>query len=1609
MRSIFIVILFVMISNIAKSQQSYMIPDIGSPGMSIYYEIIGVHDLKDVYGTDGFLNNEEGDPLRVLPFNLIDTNKVTFGPIVVSWNGRMISGQIFVKPDLTPNSWDWSALINEWKIPIQIVKNGIPLATENHTFYIVQPFPFGDRTGDAERVLGQGNLGKRSPRGAMIVDEMILAGDTYTVSKNDCDPNTDGNQGYLPFILLTKGDIKGTSNSKISVSASGRNGGPGGGGGGGRFADLDNGTNGGDGFSGGGNGGRNTITGGSYELPGIGTGADYKLNFNNQYIGGYSLNGVPGAICNNLAYESSGGGTGHPFGKSGIASWNPCNDCEGEFGGGSGNNNNGIGGSGGFATSAQNESGTSANNGGKAHGNRYGIPISGGSGGGGGNPQGGPPFFIKKSGYGGGGGGAIRVFATNINDVTFEADGNSGESGSPNGGAGSGGYVEVGVKSNVNNVSVSAARGNSRAGYGRFRFDSRNDFPSIIPPNNDQSQSISTIATEDFDYVERQFSLFVKKNSNEVLDYYIKPENGEWFRAFSFVDIPQTTKQFNIDLSAYPDTIFYGMAVQSTEYTGSEEEYKQVPKRLLSQAAGNIFRIAAIDLYCDQPRDMYLSTCNESVVYDTVWVENRGNIYRAELFVEDHTWDNGNNGLTLLFPSVDVPIEEKDSMRFIVRYTHTPGQVGIISNTLSIPYGKNLGSVDDIYKIEYNVDISNLKVNWYRSDGTLINDTLKVDLCLNDSFAESLSLRNESNIDFTIKNVTYKSTNSDYTLSYLNEVVEVGNSSNIQVGYNQASAATGTFTNTIYFEVDECDNLVDSLVIVFNVKEALLELSDGNSFVDFGNVNIVSSSQKTITVINKGNAPAYIENKPTLLPPYELVSSNKIFPLILLPGEEVEFVVKFSPQSEGTQIDNLILNLTDKFEGCNQTSTFELRGNGVESNLEFPYEIDWKSVQSCHSRPDSTIIIKNNSTFDVKINGSHTISGVNPENWEITNNIPSNGNLIAKNGGELSFDIRYKADIGVDGPKIAILKIPTDDISLPTESDPSKHLIIIQLKAYKEGLEISVLPNPLIDFGNSPINEESIKIALNVTNNSKGLTRTLNQIKPGEFRMYNGVNQTFAPGETKQIEVTVKLSEVGNYESDFELVFDTFGSNNCPATYTMQAKAFGIKGETKINPSNIDFGILNICETNESSSFTIENIGEVPIILNDITLEGTDATYYTLSPFTSNDDINVAEIVNYDLSFTNIDDSYGTFTANVAVNITENGKDTTYKIPVTTIVSKGVKSNPIILDFGQVVSTLSYNLDVDLENQHNWSIVLEDMLQVQSFPTFSFDEASLDGKTIVGFETVNIMFTPPAVGVYEDSIKVAYLINGTCQDTITVILKGEGMPASELTLFIPDQVIDPTLAYVELPIMAQITNGLTSVPKFNIQDFTLTMDRTTFHPKNLSKGRINSITYPNQNEFSISISVDDVEVGTELKQISSLYAVPLLGNTEFSSITLSDMVVDKSGIFSNFIYQTANVELIICKADGDRLLKNNDIIELKVANLNSLLVMNGSIIESGYNQLDIISIDGKSLFSHHWFREIGGDKEFNFEYDVNELSTGLYIIRLTTPNDVLTQKIIINK
>ena len=264
----------------AQPSISAVIPDICSPGMNIAMEILAPASKKGAFGTDGIYLNNRSDIIRVQTLIPGDSNKIVFSPFIISWEGRVISIQAFVPPFIAggpnPNSWDWSLLQNQFRIPICVTVNGVQSSID--TLYIVQPFTFGNRVSESQTsVFGAGTWGKRSRRGAMIVDSMILPlNGKYEVSTNDFDPYIEGNQGYLPFTLIVQGNVQG-SGSIISVNANRQNGGPGGGGGAGVFCDITNPTsNAGNGYSGGAPGGRNgasiPFTNNYYTIIGTGTG-----------------------------------------------------------------------------------------------------------------------------------------------------------------------------------------------------------------------------------------------------------------------------------------------------------------------------------------------------------------------------------------------------------------------------------------------------------------------------------------------------------------------------------------------------------------------------------------------------------------------------------------------------------------------------------------------------------------------------------------------------------------------------------------------------------------------------------------------------------------------------------------------------------------------------------------------------------------------------------------------------------------------------------------------------------------------------------------------------------------------------------------------------------------------------------------------------------------------------------------------------------------------------------------------------------------------------------------------------------------------------------------
>ncbi len=775
---------------------SYIIPDIGAPGMNTYVEIIAPVNAMDEFGTVGFYLNNPGDDFRIETVRASDRGKIVFGPFIVGWRGRLISTHVFVHPSLRPNSSYWADLNSEFRIPFRIYYNGN--YTNIDTFYIVRPYNFGDLTGNPDRVLGEGSLGRRSRRGGMIVTSASFGAGTYTVSTNDCDPYTEGNQGYLPFILIAEGALQGTSSTVISVSANGKHGGPGGGGGGGNFCDayIFNrdiiGQDGGNGFTGGGPGGRNNSGGGSddaFKNAGTGTGT-----------GGASLNGVAPPLP--AAYEASGGGTGHPFGRSGEGCGDGYNcDPLGQYGGGSGYQQNQRGGAGGYRTDGNN---TGTNNGGKIHGNSDGIPIAGGSGGASGNPR--QPGAC--SGNGGGGGGAIRIVAESITRLQIKADGANGAfSSNGSGGSGSGGYIELGGKLKILNCNLSAAGGTNGGGRGLLRVETPFYLGMNYNPSGIERGRILT--TDTSRYVYKKFTLTGSKNSNlDTVRLYMRRENGNWRLdtiLYGLRSLDTWKRDYYLDGT---DSIYYLCAVADRQFS-SFSPFSYTPDITMSQAAANVFiKNKVPEIVSDTMFTMEIAACEDNSSDKVFMIYNTGDA-TLRLDFQSATFAKGGNGFELVSPKTETWVLPGDSVEVVVRYTYQTGQMGTVSDTLLISHNDIL-AYNQPHKIAFTVKLLNLDFNV--TNTSLVDiDTLYFDqVCYNETAEKRFWINNKSDI---VLSVTQTGPNSP------NFVLR--GSTNLSIGVNDYEEVTiefrpdrsGMFNSMLIIASDTCNSLVDTLYL----------------------------------------------------------------------------------------------------------------------------------------------------------------------------------------------------------------------------------------------------------------------------------------------------------------------------------------------------------------------------------------------------------------------------------------------------------------------------------------------------------------------------------------------------------------------------------------------------------------------------------------------------------------------------------------------------------------------------------------------------------------------------------------------------------------------------
>lgn len=1585
---LFAALLMSTVSMVAQPAISYIIPDIGTLNMNTYVEVIAPDSAKGAFGTDGMYLNNPSDKVRLECVNPLDTNKIVIGPIVVSWNGRLISSQIFVRtylPVPPPTEENWKLLDKDYRIPIRVFVSG--QYSNVDTFYIVKPYTFGDKSLSPERILGAGTLGIRSRRGAMLVDGMILGEGTYTVTSTDCDPFTNGHQGYLPLTILTKGKISGGNNTIISVSAIGRNGGIGGGGGGGQFCDASvsgpSGSDGGDGFTGGGKGGVNGtfLASSSYRTNGISTGNTVRGTAG-------SLNGVPGGST--LDYEAAGGGCGHPFGTSGIGCQfgNACNPPGGN-GGGSCRRDNEPGGGGGNFTAGGN-SVPSSQTGGKIIGNSCLVPFAGGSGGAGGNPKG----LNVCSGEGGGGGGAVSLYGYSISNIQCQAIGADGITGSDgNGGSGSGGGVSLLSKSDLINCSSVNVSGGSKTpigGSGRFRHDAMDMQPPIS--GNFAGSVFRGPTTDTTTVIQRLATIPISSNGKPFL-IFLKPERGQWLIIDSVVGI---TGKYNkvIDLSnasAFPETRYYLVAMQRIP-NPDIAAFTTEPILVMSQAGANILRIA------DQPiinssenRVLNTLVCPNDVYYDTVRVLNEG---LQPLIISKATFVKGNQGFTLTSPAptaFPVSIPDRSFLNFIIRYTSPPAGGVFFSDTLKLE-----NNDPEIGKSPWNIAYKGLRdtvaIAFLDASGSTPIDTVNFGKVCVSPGRESLArvkLLNRSSLPISVNEIKL-SDQSNFSATLLaTGSIPAGNSAFIELIFKARSR--GKIESKLTASIDKCGFTKTLILLAEGIETQLDFIGTGQ----FSAVKVGDTKQLTIILRNNGSAPASLQAFPTLPTPFKIVSVVPPLPAIIPAGSDVTITCEYSPTSIGDDSATLTAISLLQDGGCRDTARILLAGKANQSEVQLSASsINMGIVARCDVKLDS-IRLTNVGIANLIISERAFITGTNSAAFSIINQAQPPTTL--KTNENMVFTVLFTPSLGVSGLNTAILSIKTDN--------PKNPLIDIPISAIQQSLQVNIPTYLNLGVVAVPANgTQSITII-----NSGLLPANLTKITSSRSSVTPQTSSFSASGGSGSFTITFQATSGGIIRDTLKFIFD----QPCADTILSIIEVTGIEAALGFR-NEINFGDVVSCQQQfDSVSYT--NTGQADLQIISMSISGIDAKVFSFStPMNFPITLKPFETLKREVIFNPLFSTDGLKTAQVTANAVINGVSRDFLTLLRGERKSAILTAPDKITFGKIETLSTAVQRLTLRNNGTQIIEISGFVfsngggdfSAGLEPPLTFPITLASGESA----TLLVQFAPKTETSWIDTIR--FSLTKPCTDERLVIVTGTGLPTVHTIISLPiDTAVNPSTIGYKIPIMASLSP--TNQP---LKQVTFTaefeFDSRIFLPLSVNQGTMTTRIDPITNKRIVTIMSDIVDISTEKPIIAEISGNALLGSIESDSLHWLNFKWTKGTSALIDGLKDGYLKLTICERGGKRLISDtlrSFGIAARPQPVTRDVSLSVATVELGVHRVEIINTNGQRVYQTIWqvtdINQTGIWNEINV--DAPALSSGMYMAILHTPTKVKTTQIMV--
>lgn len=1626
---------------------AYIIPDIGTPNMNTYIEIIGSVNENNLFPPDGLYYDtyipEDADGewhLVVRTMDDADTNKITFGPCVVSWDGRMISTQAFINPNLEPNDWDYSKL-DEDKFVVDIVvealaPDGTGYVSISQKFYIVQPFPFPDYN-STDFVLGEGPFGKRSPRGAMIVDNMTLGNAPYTVSSVDCDPDTPGNQAWLPFVLLSKGDINGEANTIIDLNGGYhgalRNAAPGGGGGGGSFQDVPDkgagGTDGGSGYTSGGQGGSNWWRH---------TGEDNLGRLNNlgESTGedGASLNNVSPGVTYTFTRESAGGGTGHPYGKSGEGSSGDRDKLRyGQYGGGSGygydnqlDTDDTHGGAGGYATVGWGDNNNQT--GGKIHGNSMGVPLAGGSGGASGNPKAIPILNEnERAGSGGGGGGGIRIFAQNINNIELQAIGADGETPSgPDGGSGSGGFVMVNTKLSTQDIDIDVSGGTvgSRAGgAGRIRYDCPPTGFDIAPSPSEASL-FRGITTDTTNFIDRIFSITGSKDRSETIKVFIKPENGLWEE---IAEITDNSYEWSIDDYTLPgdDDIYYLCVLQKVT-DPSSEQYTAEPSWVMSQSAANILILEKYpEIVCSDIVDTTMIECIDKTIQIPDTIRNIGEGPLAVYATTNDNWQNGNKGFSIVggnFPELEILPNE--FYTYSVNFTYTGQQRdadGKIRDTLFIHHNdEKFNSDKNPWPVVFEVELVPIDIKLYKLKYTPENEiTNEFDfgfICQGSINSKAFIIENNNNYDIEISDLSFLPDDAGYNIEVLGKypVLPAGDTTlaMITLSAGDYDPAETTIEADLIIKIKECPTYERIITVIGEMQQS--DLAFDPNPLNFPNTRVNLSSELDVTLRNDGPSAAKLEvsSIPNFIGDFQVVDIQPPLPQILNIGDELTLTIRFTPTSEGLIEEELDVQsvLDTEIGSCPEIETLQLSGTGVQSSVYLSkVRMDFDTLAICETDLD-TLWIKNpgksSADFDLTnfdINGKDAICFeiVSYKINDVTIQLPYT--MEPSDEDSVAVIVRFSPDKAINpGYQQAALIISTD---LPSPEDSYQ----VDLTGYFDPFDIEYDPTNLA-FGDIEIGYP--KQATFTITNIGLLDRRVKSITAAnpDVTIDTDPSGTVIAGEGGEETFSMTWNaSAGTPEGTITTVISVEFDEPCEEISTYPANANVLYAEYDL-AETLDLGSIANCETSERILELINNgLARLKVLeLGPITGDDADLFY-----------IDNTQTLPYDLSpgtfpikvvFDPQGADDGVKNAVLEVKLLVNGEEITEQVQLSGEMKSLLISFPNPVDFGKVVVgqvipaktlTITNNNDFEVE-------IIEEVLPGIYPGVFIITPDPL-GITIPAHDTqvFQVEFTPNDEILFEDKLRIKIRFE-SCEEWREISIIGDALPSLVVELDIPElENIEPYLDNYTIPIygrLIELENDEETLDGFDIETVEIRFDRSLFYPKSVSPGEITSISLDG-NMRVIQFSIPNISISgtdSENKIIAEITGSTMLGNSESTMIYWSAIDYSENMKVSRVDTLNGSFDIEICEGpDGEkRLLEVNNvdgIIPLpNPTSGNTVLEVN--MLEKGSHKIEIMDLTGRRKIIDQWFRNIDDTTQRFINFDASNYSSGVYYLIYSSPS-----------